>query len=182
VSTTMIPLPSGKLFDFANPHPDMIDIEDIALALSKDCRFGGFCDGHYSVAQHSVLGAMQIDEEFALEFLLHDAAEAYCGDVVSPLKRLLCDYNIVESRVDAAIRKKFGLPAEMSPPVKAMDDAMYHTERRDLTSWADAMISRHHMLSRPMDAIPHLKIKGWEWEHARQEFLRIFNFLTMAEK
>ncbi len=121
---------------------------------------------------------MEIDEQYALEFLLHDAAEAYCGDVVSPLKRLLKDYHIIEARVDAAIRSKFDLPQEMSPEVKAMDDAMYHTERRDLTPGADAMISRHHMLGRPEKALA-IRIRPVSWQIARDEFLRIFNFLTM---
>jgi hypothetical protein len=178
-NNTCIPLHSGKIFDYANPHPDMIDIADIARGLSKCCRFAGQLDEFYSVAQHSVIGAMHIDEEFALEFLLHDAAEAYMGDVVSPLKRMLAGYNVIEERVDLAVRRKFGLPGEMSPEVKKMDDAMYHTERRDLTPWANAIIGRMGIVDRAGEVLDVRKIVPVRWEIAQDEFLRIFNFLTM---
>ncbi|EOU9498135.1 HD family hydrolase, partial [Klebsiella pneumoniae] len=72
-----------------------------------------------------------VPQEFALEALLHDAAEAYMQDIPAPLKRLLPDYQVIETRVDAAIRKKFGLPAEQHPTVKYADLVMLASERRD---------------------------------------------------
>ncbi|MGI1228864.1 HD family hydrolase, partial [Raoultella ornithinolytica] len=69
--------------------------------------------------------------EFALEALLHDAAEAYLQDIPAPLKRLLPDYRAIEDRVDAAIRQKFGLPAEQHQTVKYADLVMLASERRD---------------------------------------------------
>lgn len=173
-----IPLPSGLVFDFADPRPEMIDINDIALGLSKCCRFCGMCDGHYSVAHHSTLGAMQIEPRFALEFILHDATEYVCGDMVSPFKRLLPDYQRYEAIIDEAIRERFGLPWNMSPEVKAMDDAMYHTERRDLTPWADPMLSRFNIGNRAGQAIPGLVIHPMPWYDAREEFLGLFHSLT----
>lgn len=122
----------GKHFDYADPQPDMIDILDIAQGLSRESRYAGQTRAFYSVAQHSVACSFLVPRDFALEALLHDASEAYMKDIPRPLKELLPDYHAIEKRVDAAIRDAFGLPAEMSAPVKKADLIMLATERRDL--------------------------------------------------
>lgn len=123
---------SGRHFDYANPQIDSICITDIIHALSNECRYAGHCPQFYSVAQHSVLTSMIVPPAFALEALLHDAAEAYCKDIPSPLKALLPSYRSVEARIDAVIRRRFGLPVVASPEVKRADLIMLATERRDL--------------------------------------------------
>ncbi|XBS71123.1 HD family hydrolase [Acerihabitans sp. KWT182] len=123
---------TGRHFDYASPNIDSICISDIAHALSNECRYAGHCPQFYSVAQHSVLTSMIVPPAFALEALLHDAAEAYCKDLPSPLKHLLPDYFAIESRIDALIRRRFGLPEIMSPEVKRADLIMLATEHRDL--------------------------------------------------
>lgn len=122
---------SGKHLDFTNISPDSICIEDIAAALSNICRFTGHLQDFYSVAQHSVLVSQLVPPEFALEALMHDAAEAYCNDISSPLKALLPEYRAIEDRIEAVIRSKFNLPPVMSAPVKYADLIMLATERRD---------------------------------------------------
>ena len=82
---------SGKHFDFNNLSAADICIEDISCALSNLCRFTGHVQDFYSVAQHSVHVSYLVPPEFALEALLHDAAEAYCNDISAPRKRLLPD-------------------------------------------------------------------------------------------
>lgn len=77
---------TGKKFPLDKPDPALIDIEGIAHALSLLCRFNGHCTRFCSVAEHSVHVAREIDLDLAMEGLLHDAAEAYLGDVHSPLK------------------------------------------------------------------------------------------------
>ncbi|PRD13125.1 hypothetical protein [Pantoea coffeiphila] len=122
---------SGKHFSFTDTDAETISIEDIAGALSNLCRFTGHVQDFYSVAQHSMYVSRLVPPEMALEALLHDAAEAYCGDVSSPLKAFLPDYQVIEHRVDQFIRDKFNLPAAMSAQVKRADLIMLATERRD---------------------------------------------------
>ena len=122
---------SGKHFNYLDIQQDAIEIEDIATALSHICRFAGHLPEFYSVGQHSVLSSLLVPQEFALEALLHDAAEAYLQDIPAPLKHLLPDYRAMEIRVDAAIRQKFGLPDEQHPTVKYADLVMLASERRD---------------------------------------------------
>lgn len=123
---------SGKHINYLDIHHEDIVIEDIATAPSHICRFAGHLPEFYSVAQHSVLVSQLVPAEFALEALLHDAAEAYVQDIPAPLKRILPDYRRVETYVDGVIHEKFGLPAHQHPTVKYADLVMLGTERRDL--------------------------------------------------
>lgn len=123
---------SGHYFDFSKPENSYIDIDTIAHALSNICRFTGHVDFYYSVAQHSVLVSYLVPPEHALEGLLHDAPEAYIGDVATPLKSMLSDYKSIEHKVEEAVLGHFGLPATMHPSVKQGDLRALATERRDL--------------------------------------------------
>ena len=76
---------SGLGFDPEDPKPEAIVIEDIAHALSNICRFGGHTGSFYSVAQHSVLVSLHTNAKFARAGLMHDASEAYIGDIIRPV-------------------------------------------------------------------------------------------------
>jgi uncharacterized protein len=123
---------SGISFNLLQPDYDLIEVEDIAHALSNICRFTGHTRVFYSVAQHSYLASFCVPPEFALEALMHDATEAYVGDVSSPLKSQLHEYRNIEFWIDSAIRQRFNLPASQSPCVKHADLVMLATEKRDL--------------------------------------------------
>lgn len=113
---------TGKLFDYNNIAADKICIEDIANALSNICRFGGHIKGHYSVAQHTLLVWHLCPQELKPAALLHDAAEAYVGDVVKPLKNILGEvYAKIEKEVELAIFTKYGVPFENLKLIKQYD-------------------------------------------------------------
>lgn len=123
---------SGRQFDFHNPTPDMVCIEDIAHALSMSCRFGGHTQYHYSVAQHSVNVARLVPDEHKLVALLHDATEAYIGDMVSPLKVIMPEFKKKEQQIWEVITEKFGVAVEMDPVIKWADLQMLRIEREFL--------------------------------------------------
>ncbi len=115
-----ITLASGRLFDFLDPHGSDFDIEDIAHGLAHVCRYAGQCRAFYSVAEHSILVADTVGE-FAFEALLHDAAEAFIGDVTRPFKQLLPEYKRIEATVEDAIAERFGLDRRSRDEVKRAD-------------------------------------------------------------
>lgn len=109
----MISTHTGRLIDPFNPTRANIHIDDIAHALSLICRFGGQTDRFYSVAEHCIFVATIAEERHgprtALWGLLHDAAEAYLGDIVSPLKRTdaFAGYRLAEYRFECEIWRRY---------------------------------------------------------------------------
>jgi hypothetical protein len=82
---------SGRRVNPFDPDPEQLVVEDIARALANQCRFGGHCRVFYSVAQHSVIVAWLVEErggdvEDVFAALMHDAGEAYLGDMPHPMK------------------------------------------------------------------------------------------------
>jgi hypothetical protein len=78
---------SGVEFYPFDPLPSEILIEDIAHALSMQCRYAGHVRRFYSVAEHCVRVAELLPIEDRLWGLLHDASEAYLVDLPRPIKR-----------------------------------------------------------------------------------------------
>lgn len=123
---------SGRAYYPGAPLAGDVNIDDIAQALSKLCRFGGHCKRFYSVAEHSVLVSQVVPERYALQALLHDATEAYVVDLPRPLKHQLPAYMDIEARNWSVIAEHFNLPYDLHPTVKAADDAVLLAEKAAL--------------------------------------------------
>ncbi|WP_353647015.1 hypothetical protein [Mesorhizobium sp. WSM2240] len=135
-------LHSGAWLDLRSPATSKFTIEDIAQGLANLCRYAGQCRGFYSVAEHSILVSEMV-QEHALEALLHDAAEAFLGDITRPLKQMLPDYRRIEREVQDAILKRFDLPVEPIPAVKRADLRVLAAEQSQIMpagtdAWARA--------------------------------------------
>lgn len=122
----------GRPFWPLDPRPEEVYLEDIAHALGMVCRYGGHCDRFYSVAEHSFWVSSHLPDELKLWGLMHDASEAYLGDMVRPLKRCMPEYRTAELRVEQIIAERFGLSWPMPEEVKQVDTAMLLLERDQL--------------------------------------------------
>jgi hypothetical protein len=171
---------SGKKFWIFDPRSEDVDIEDVAHHLSLICRFGGAVKQFYSVAEHCVRVSRAVPPEYALEALLHDAAEAYLGmDVIRPIKRrqgigpVLVE---IEDRIQLVIRQKWGLPHFLSIDVAAADNVLLVTERRDLLVQTSDVWVEDEDAHRPLDEV----IRPWSSELAADVFLHRFRQLLAA--
>lgn len=123
---------SGRQVNLLNPQYSQIDIGDIAHGLAYQCRFNGQTSRFYSIAQHCLMVTSILPDHHKLAGLLHDAAEAYVGDVVQPLKVLLPDYQTIEHRFTEAIGQRFNVNLDHQTEVKRADLIALATEKRDL--------------------------------------------------
>lgn len=132
MSSAWIETYTGLAFDILETRPEMIQIDDIAHSLSQANRFTGHCRFPYPVAQHSRLGSYLVPEEYALQFLLHDASEAYLGDMNRPLKHFTKageEYRIVEAKLQTMIYMRFGCSPIEAAVVKEIDNQMLYAEK-----------------------------------------------------
>lgn len=127
---------TGRKFYPLAPCVEDIDIRDIAHALSQICRYGGHTTKPYSVAEHCVAVSLMVPAAYARQALLHDAAEAYVGDMVRPLKHhpLMKPFRDAEAAVEACVYTRFNIrPTETSNRlVKAIDDRILADEQKFL--------------------------------------------------
>jgi hypothetical protein len=124
-------LHSGAWFDFCAPGESGFTIEDIAHGLANICRYSGQCSSFYSVAEHSLL-VSEVAKGFEFEALLHDAAEAFLGDITRPLKQMLPDFRRIEHDVQKAILRRFGVPVPLPAEVKQADLWVLAAEQRQI--------------------------------------------------
>lgn len=124
---------SGTIIDLHYPTSSHIIITDIARALSHICRFGGHVNQFYSVAEHSVIVMQLAPVDLKPYALLHDAAEAYLGDVIKPLKNVIgSPYDLMEQTFEYRICEKYGLDADLMKHVKPYDKMAIEVESEAL--------------------------------------------------
>lgn len=173
---------SGKVVSLGEaPDPGQIWIEDIAHALSMQCRYAGHILHFYSVAQHSIIcmfAALRDDllcpTSHLRALLLHDAAEAYTGDIIRPVKRNCPFVYEAEARLQETIFKKFRV--EMTPElhefVKYYDNRVLQTEIN--------MLMPNHKLDlghKPVNVSPALFSEGPR-EIFRATFLAAYRYVN----
>lgn len=123
---------SGRQFWPLAPRAEDLDIADIAHALANIPHWNGHTSAFYSVAQHSLHVSFLCPPELALWGLLHDASEAYIGDMSRPLKLAIPYFQRIEQGIQYVIAERFGLVWPEPAAVKAADNRSLATEARDL--------------------------------------------------
>jgi hypothetical protein len=163
---------TGRRFYLTDPRPEDLDIIDIAAALSKCCRFTGHGLVPLSVAEHSVLVKRDLydggvrDVRVLRRGLLHDAAEAYLGDMSRPLKSCLPEYRIIEDRVMRVVAQRFDFDWPGDLVLKEADDAT--AMREVLDNMSNGPLLEHWRAKRAS----HLFLLRWPPAQAMAEFLR----------
>lgn len=127
-----ITLRNGKEVDIANLRQEDIDIDDIKCSLFHIARFNGHLSCHYSVGEHSVncfraavgdsdfykyvgseLSIFEGDKEFLRAVFAHDFSEAYCGDIITPIKKYLGKkFTKLEDKIHLGLSKRFNIDFE----------------------------------------------------------------------
>lgn len=124
---------SGGRFYPLDPRPEEVNIRDIAKSLSKMVRFNGHTDRFYSVAEHSV-HVSRLCREKRLSALLHDATEAYVGDMIRPLKYAMPAFREVEKGVWKAVASHFDIEEDLGEEIHRADNLMCAREKLDIFS------------------------------------------------
>jgi uncharacterized protein len=171
VSKNWIETFNSKKFHFIDPRPEEIQIQDISLALARKCRFNSYCRFFYSVAQHSIMCA-KFCKNYKLEALLHDAAEAYIGDITRPVKTAFPEIRKIEENIEKAIAAKFNLQYPWPKEIKTIDNILLAVEKRDLFSQDLEWEIQHEYPEKSIKHIPN--IKPMSIYKAAYEFLSIF--------
>lgn len=122
-------------FDPTQPKFENIEIVDIAHALSMLVRANGHLTEFFSVARHSINCAAEAEnrgysKRVQLLCLLHDAAEAYIGDMTRPLKLKIPYFSEIEKKYQDIIFEKYigGITQEERSLARDIDDAMLYHE------------------------------------------------------
>ena len=181
---------SGRRLDLLDPSPLDVEIEDIALGLSRVARWNGQTIGEhgFSVAQHCVVVVDLIERHqrllsrpARLAALLHDAGEYVTSDLITPFKGAIGPaYKELEKRIEAAVRLRFGLPAALpvswATAIKAADHTAAFLEATQLAGFSEA--EARQVLGYARKA-PELRLEPWEPELARRRYLEGYQRLRL---
>lgn len=132
-----IPTFTSKKFDIECPKPDMVDIKDIAHALSQIACWTGHTDRPISVAEHVLRVSWLMEKEGrspaqCLIGLHMKSPDAYIGHITQPVKYLCPEIVELDSRVWDAITAKFNI-------VPGMDDLDLVTDYSDRVAKMEAL-------------------------------------------
>ncbi len=165
---------SGGRFYPLDPRADEVHVDDLVSGISGAGRYANQTRDRYTVGEHSVIVSLVCEEMarargwpewlvllVAREGLLHDASEAWIGDVVRPLKYTFAmrGYRRAEAKIMACVFERFGVtPTAMtSALVKLVDDEILHDEIDQLMV-DPHMFSAYHTfrgVGATIEAMPH---------------------------
>lgn len=138
----------GRVYDFVNPNPEIITLEDVAYALAYTVRWRGQARHvgrrvFYGVGQHVVFGAEEMlaaghSDAEALDFLFHEPDEVVLPDMPGPVKPLLLGFRELAKAQGAALLNRFGVRITNPVLCKRWDLRMMVTEKRDLMAGHEA--------------------------------------------
>lgn len=152
------------------------DIDAMAHSLGQKARYGGNAGLQVSVAEHSMLVSLLMEEETGgdpLEGLLHDGTESVLPDMPSPFKHLLPDFRSIENRLETSLREAFGLAARKTVECSRADWlALFIESDQILPEFGKDFPDPHGLRARALA----LRDKGWmcrgfQWDHARDLFI-----------
>lgn len=179
---------SGRLVDAENITMDDIDIEDIAHNLSKIQRFNGGVpsDITYSVGEHCINLHNAIKDRIIhgnsaiLYALMHDATEAYVGDLITPIKKLLLSYRQFEDTLGRTIREKY-----IPPFSRATFECIESYDKRILIDEVETIMPQHLELYQNETDLTKLGCNIHYNNHpstVKQCFLTLFKQLTVEQQ
>ena len=137
----------------------------------------------YSVAQHSVIVSRVVEErggdvEDVFAALMHDASEAYLGDMPHPIKHrspLGAAFKEAEDNLERVLRERFGINADV-PEIKRVDRSLLATERRAFSgeSWHWPELEGVEPLA--------LELTAWSPDAAAEAFVRRYEELDAGRQ
>jgi len=163
---------TGRRFHAFDPQPEDIHIQDIAHALSLINRYNGMTKFPYSVAQHSILVAGQVEDKYKLEALMHDASEAYIMDVPRPWKPFFVNYKEAENLLMSCIADKFNFKWPLPDVIHTVDNKLLHTEAIQLLPGVEWANYKH--------AYKNMPIQERNWRDVEHTFHMLFGQLYYA--
>lgn len=154
---------SGKTVNVLEPSPSDIDINDIAWGLSRLPRFCGATIPYtpYSVAQHSVQVMKDLGWDTMLMFhgLMHDAAEAYIGDIPSPIKQIP-GFREKIKEIETEILKSIYTSLEVDFPSEEEQEEVHNAD----------------MVQRSIEAYNFMYSRGKDWNLPPVSFKKLQEF------
>lgn len=158
---------TGKHFDPLQPKPEILDIHDIAHALSLTCRGNGHVKTFFSVAQHCINCGLEADArgygpKVRLACLVHDASEAYMSDVPRPFKQMMPEYKQAEGNLLEVIYQTFlkePLTAEEEKLVKEIDDDLLYYDLKELLGETQNRPAPHLHITLDYDVKPFHQVE-----------------------
>lgn len=173
----------GEIFTPWRPSSSVVCFADIANALSRICRFNGHIqpdwpEDVYSVGQHTLLVARLVARNGGSctdirAALLHDAHEAYCHDIIQPMKSGFDEYRDLERRWEYAVHERFNLTNEIgNTRVKEADMQALVLEKKFVCCQNSPKWEVERRTSAPnyMPIYPmtHRAVRAQLWEMAKQ--------------